>query len=84
MDINEAAEILRLAFYETPRRQRKLACYLFGIRYADDLGKMTSRQIGEMVEMADVPARFKVEVREGIRLAEYVELDRTNLWFGND
>ena len=84
MDINEAAEILRLAFYETPRRRRKLACYLFGIRYAEELGRMTSREIGELVGMADVPVRFGVEVREGIRLAEYVELDRTSLWFGND
>lgn len=84
MDINEAAEILRLAFYETPRRRRKLACYLFGIRYADELGRMTSREIGELVGMADVPTGFRVEIREGIRLAEYVELDRTNLWFGND
>lgn len=84
MDINEAAEILRLAFYETPRRRRKLACYLFGIRYAEDLGRLTSREISELVGMADVPTGFRVEIREGIRLAEYVELDRTNLWFGND
>ena len=84
MDINEAAEILRLAFYETPRRRRKLACYLFGIRYADELGRLTSREISELVGMADVPTGFRVEIREGIRLAEYVALDRTNLWFGND
>ena len=81
MNINELAAILRSAYHNAPDKAKVTAVHLFGIRYANELRHML---LSDLVKKADIHQSYNVEISNGIRLAKYVELDTTRLWFGND
>lgn len=81
MNIDEAAKILRRAYRRAPERRQVTAVHLFGIKYADELAHMPRKQL---VEKADIPPSYHVELNNGRNLAQYVDLKDVPLWFGND
>lgn len=81
MSINELAVILHNAYYNAPDKAKVTAVHLFGIRYSNDLRHISP---DDLIKKADIPQSYHVEIRNGMNLAEYVELDKARLWFGND
>ena len=73
MTVDEAARILR-GMYDAGGHDRGLmttAIHLFGIRYADDLSRLS---IKEILLHAGMSATYYTEVRKGIKLAGYVNV----------
>ena len=81
MNIDEAAKILRSAYYQAPHKRQKTALHLFGIKYADELAHMPLKQL---VEKAGIPSSYDTELNSGRNLAQYVNLKDVPLWFGDD
>lgn len=81
MNIDEAAKILRRAYCQAPKDRQATTVHLFGIKYADELASMSLKQL---VEKADIPPAYQVELNKGRNLAQYVDLKDVPLWFGND
>ena len=81
MTINELAGILHSAYYNAPDKAKASSLHLFGIRYANELSHIP---LNDLIKKADIRPTYYVEIRKGIRLAEYVELDTGKLWFGNE
>ena len=74
MNETELAGILRRMYYNAPRGEQSTAIALFGIRYADQLSAR-SVNINRMVERSGIGDSYYTEVRKGMRLAKYVELN---------
>lgn len=81
MNIDEAAKILRNAYYRAPKDRQATTVHLFGIKYADELASMSLKQL---VQKAGIRDSYYAEIRKGIRLSEYVNLKDLPLWFGDD
>ena len=76
MTVNEAARILR-GMYDAGAQGRGLmttAIHLFGIRYADDLSRLSRLSIKEILLHAGMSEKYQTEVYKGIRLAGYVKV----------
>ena len=74
MTVDEAARILREMYDAGATRGRgrmTTAIHLFGIRYADDLSRLSIREI---LVQARLSHTYQTEVNKGIRLAEYVKV----------
>ena len=72
MTVDEAARILR-EMYDAGAQGRGLmttGMHLFGIRYADDLSRLS---IKDILSRAGLRPSYQTEVYKGMRLAEYVK-----------
>ena len=72
MTVDEAARILR-GMYDAGEGRGLMvtAIHLFGIRYADDLSRLSIKEILLHAGMSDT---YQTEVSKGIRLAGYVKV----------
>lgn len=72
MTVEKAAKILGCAYRKGKERgQAALRVHLFGIKYADELANISSR---EVVSRAGIPRGYAVEIDKGRNLAEYVDI----------
>ena len=75
MNETELAEILRRMYRNAPNGEQTTAVHLFGIRYVAELSA-PNVSINRMVERSGVgKTTYHTEVRKGMRLAKYVELN---------
>ena len=54
-----------------PAGEKATSIHLFGIKYADEIGSMSSK---ELVIRADLHESYHTEIRKMIKLAKYVKL----------
>ena len=73
MNESELAEILRRMHRNAPYGERSTAVHLFGIRYVAELSA-PHVSINTVSELAGLD-KWYTEVRKGMRLAKYVELN---------
>ena len=71
---DDLAGILRRMYQNAPHGEQTTALHLFGIRYVAELSA-PSVNINRMVERAGIGDSYYTEVRKGMRLAQYVELN---------
>ena len=76
MNETELAEILRRMYRNAPRGEQSTALHLFGIHYVADLSE-PHISINQMVEQSGIGNSYSTEVRKGMRLAKYVELNES-------
>ena len=73
MTLDEAAEILRRMRREAkPRQEMSIQAILFGIKYHKELRGLSLKDISSRIGVG--PETCSVEIRYGMRLAQYVEL----------
>lgn len=82
MNIDELAEILHSAYHNAPHGGKVKSAHLFEIRYANELRHILLSDLVKKVN--GIPKSYNIDIQQGMNLAEYVELDTTGLWFGND
>lgn len=82
MNINELAAILHSAYHNAPDGAKVKSAHLFGIRYANELRHILLSDLVKQVN--GIPKSYNIDIKQGMNLAEYVELDAASLWFGND
>ena len=75
MTENEAIIKLRDMYRNAPPREKKTHIHLFGIKYADELKELSINFVADRATGSDA---YGTEIRNGIRLAKYVQL-RDNL-----
>ena len=75
MSEGEAIRILRNMYQNAPAGEQKTFIHLFGIKYADELNGVS---INSVAKQATGSNSYGTEIRNGIRLAKYVQL-RDNL-----
>ncbi len=74
MNVSEAARRLREQYDAGyPVGKAVAAIHLFAIQHADALSRLP---IGEVLQQAGLPATYRTEVSKGIKLAEYVQVNR--------
>ena len=73
MNESELAEIMRRMHRNAPNGERSTAVHLFGIRYVAELSA-PNVSINTVSELAGLD-KWYTEVRKGMRLAKYVELN---------
>ena len=73
MTETELAEILRRMYHNAPKGERSTAVHLFGIHYVAELSDPRVN-INRMVERSEIGDGYNAQVRNGMRLARYVEL----------
>lgn len=71
---DELAQVLRRMYRNAPRGEQSTAIHLFGIRYVAELSE-PHISINRMVERSGMGDSYHAEVRKGMRLAQYVELN---------
>ena len=69
MTVEEAARILREMYVGSDKGEMVLQCHLFGITYADELDRLSVREI---LEVARLPTSYSTEISKGRKLAKYV------------
>ena len=69
--VGEAAAILRRMYENAPQGEKVTYIFLFGIIYADDLAALS---VSEVVREAGVRPTYYTEIRNGIKLAKYVQM----------
>ena len=72
MTHEEAVRMLREMYDSAPSRDKMLAVYLFGIKYADDL--KASRLSTDDLSREALGRKLGPTINAGIKLAGYVEL----------
>ena len=70
----ELAQRLARMYHNAPRGEQSTAIALFGIRYVADLSARDVN-INRVVERSGIGDSYHAEVRKGMRLAKYVELN---------
>ena len=71
MTVGEAAAILRRMYENAPQGEKVTSIFLFGIIHADDLAALSVRDV---VREAGIRPTYYTEIRNGIKLAKYVQL----------
>lgn len=71
MNPTEAANILRRMHRDSPPQEKSTPIHLFGIKYAQELASLSTR---EVVVPAGLAPTYATEVPKGRRLAKYVVL----------
>ena len=72
MNESELAEMLWRIYRDAPKGERVTVSLLFGIKYAAELeGRMNK----EFVRRAGLPANYASEIRKGMNLSKYVDLN---------
>ena len=74
MNETELAQILRSMHRNAPYGEQTTAIHLFGIRYAAELNA-PHVSIERLVVLSEVGRTYGTEVRKGMRLAKYVNLN---------
>ncbi len=74
MNENELAEIMRDMYRNAPRGEQSTALHLFGVRYVAELSA-PNVSINRVAELSGVGNSYHTEIRKGMRLARYVELN---------
>ena len=74
MNETELAQILRSMHGNAPHGEQTTAIHLFGIRYAAELNA-PHVSIERLVVLSEVGPTYGTEVRKGMRLAKYVNLN---------
>ncbi len=69
MTVEEAAKLLKDEYANAPNGEKTTRVHLFGIRYADDLARLS---VPEVVRKSGIPSN--VEINAGIRLAKHVQI----------
>lgn len=69
MTVTDAAKILKCVYDNAPYGKTAVRIHLFGIKYADELADISSR---EVVSRAGIPHGYAAEIDKGRNLAEYV------------
>ena len=71
MEMMEAARMLRHVHQNAPQGKKVVYVHLFGIRYADELRDLPCARL---IDLADVPTSYYMELWRARNLAEYVEI----------
>ena len=71
-DEEHAAELLAQAYLEAPYKEKTTQLVLFGIRYAEDLQRLSLPRIAKLAHEYGLYATSNVEVGMGRSLAKYV------------
>jgi len=72
MQIEQASKILAKMYADGAKRGEKaVSIHLFAIKYADQICHMSAKEIAVG---AGLPESYKTEIRKGINLAKYVEV----------
>ena len=74
MNETELAEIMRNMYRNAPQGEQSTALHLFGIRYVAELNA-PNVSINRVAELSGVGNSYHTEIRKGMRLAQYVELN---------
>lgn len=75
MTIDEAASELRRMYAAAVRGDKSLAVTLFGLKYADILGR-DRLSVNEVIKRSGIPPNYSPMVNKGRRLADYVVLKK--------
>lgn len=70
--MNDLAEQLRKAVEDAPKGDRVVTIHLFGIGHADRLAGVNLK---DLAERAGIGESFATELRKGLRLASFVQLN---------
>ena len=70
----DLSRVLREAWEQAPDGDVVVRIHLFGIEHAEALGDVSLR---DLVESAGIPKPYATEIRKGMRLADFVTLNRT-------
>ena len=73
MTIDEAASELRKMYFSAAHGDKSIAVVLFGLKYADDLGR-GRLSIQRIISRARIPPNYSPMVNKGRKLANYVVL----------
>ena len=73
MNFDELVSELRRTYREAPRGEVATSIILFGIRFADDLSRISVADLARQAKLTE-KGSFGVEVNHGIKLAKYVQL----------
>ena len=76
MSETELSEILRNMYRNAPRGEQKTAIHLFGIRYAAELTALPV-SINAVAKISGIGDSYYTEIRNGMRLAKYVDLNES-------
>lgn len=76
----ELAAELRRMYRDAPRGEKSTAVALFGIYYAAELAP-SSVSVNLVAELAGLP-KWNAEIRKGMRLARYVDLNNRIATYG--
>lgn len=63
-----------------PKGSTALAYHLFAIIYANDM-RANNITPSILLELAQLPASYQVELNKGINISEYVSVSKDRLWF---
>lgn len=75
MTIDEAASELWRMYETAARGDKSLAVTLFGLKYADTLGR-DRLSVNEVIRRSGIPSNYSPMVNQGRRLADYVVLKK--------
>ena len=73
MNIETASKLLATMYRNAPSGKKAAAVHLFGIKYADEIRNMSTKDIAIG---ADLPESYKTEINKGINLAEFVSITK--------
>ena len=72
MTVGEAAaKLKRMYRVDAPRGKKGPYLILFGIKYADDLARLP---LASVIQEAELHPTANVEIRYGMKLADYVDI----------
>ncbi|MDM7976274.1 MULTISPECIES: hypothetical protein [Thalassospira] len=73
MNIESASKLLATMYKNAPTGKKVVAIHLFGIKYADEIRNMSTKDI---TIGAQLPESYKTEINKGINLADYVSVTK--------
>ena len=71
MTTEDLAAKLKCVYRKAPEGKKAVRIHLFGIKYADELANLSTR---EVVSRAEIPPGYAAEIDKGRNLAEYVDI----------
>lgn len=74
MTPKELADELDRMYHEAPKGETTTMVRLFGITFADEIGKCPESSVGKIVQRSSVPRSYVTEIHKGVRLAHHVVL----------
>ncbi len=86
MDVYEAARELSAMNAKAPYKEKTISLILFGIKYGDEISSISMTELQDIAQIPKVNgqgtrASVDIEVKQGIRLSQYVQLrDDTPDW----
>lgn len=71
MDFQRLVQELVNAYHTAPAGQRVTMIYVFGIKYADVITE-NNYSLVDLLEAAEIPISYRMELKKAINLAAYV------------